>query len=244
MEDCQRRLSDYYNYEKNGAKWKDELQKSKNKLQENARKITKGLLDRKEKDEKPKFTDKEIEVEFEKFWSSVKRNFFSKKETAFEADNVCENFVKEIGEKYGKIPGFKKIMEKFGFHLENKFNIEWVENSHVDFVEKDFCKIGKEIFRMKDSEFLKDIENLIASVQWKMSKELTDLCDAGGFKKMKFMYNYSTFNCGSSVKQYLAKAEAVLIETHNESSQKNAYNLTDSSKVMFLFYCTNCYPNF
>ena len=43
---------------------------------------------------------------------------------------------------------------------------------------------------MKDSEFLKDIENLIASVQWKISKEVIDLCDAGGFKKMKFMYNF------------------------------------------------------
>ena len=236
MEDCQRRLSDYYTYEKNSAKWKDELQKSKNKLQENARKLAKELLDRKEKDEKPEFTDKEIEAEFGKFWSSVKRDFFSKKETTFEAENVCANFVTEIGEKYGKIPGFKKIMEKFGFRLENTFHIEWVENSHVDFVEKDFCKIGKEIFRMKDSEFLKDIENLIANVQWKISKEVIDLCDAGGFKKMKFMYNYSTFNCESSVKQYLAKAEAILIETHNESSQKNAYNLTDAFKVMFLCF--------
>ena len=230
MEDCQRRLSDYYNYEKNGAKWKDELQKSKTKLQENARKIAKELLDRKEKGEKPEFTDKEIEIEFEKFWSSVKRNFFSKKETAFEAENVRTSFVKEIREKYDKTPGFSKIRENFGLHLENAFNIEWVENSHVDFVEKDFCK---EISRTKNSEFLKDIDNLIASAQRKISKELIDLCDSGGFKKMKFMYNYSTFNCGSSVKQYLAKAEAILVETHNESSQRNAYNLTESFKAMF-----------
>ena len=233
MEDCQRRLTDYYNYEKNDAKWKNELQKSKKKLQKDARKFAKKLLDRKEKDEKPEFTDKEIEIEFEKFWGSVKTNLSSKKETAFEADNVRANFVKEIGEKYGKTSGFKKIMEKFGFRLENTFNIEWVENSHVDFVAKDFCKIGKEIFRMKDSELLKDIENLTEIVQGKISKEVIGLCDAGGFKKMKFMYNYSFFNCGSSIKRYLAKAEAILIETHNQSSQKNAYNLTDAFKVMF-----------
>ena len=233
MEDCQRRLSDYYKYETNVAKWKDELQKSKNELQKNARKMAKQLLDRKEKDEKPEFTEKEIEAEFGNFWSSVKTDFFSKKEITFEAENVCINFVKEIGEKYAKIPGFKKIMDKFGFHLENTFNLEWVENSHVDFVEKDFCKTDKEFFRMEDSEFLKDIENLIVSIQCKILKEVINLCDAGGFKKMKFMYDYSTFNCGFSVKQYLTKAEAILIETHNESSQKRAYKLTETFKVMF-----------
>ena len=236
MEDSQRRLSNYFNYEKNGAKWKEELQKSKNDLQENARKSAKELLDRKEKDDEPEFTNKEIEDEFEKFWNSVKANFFSKKETAFKADDVRANFVKEIVEEYGKIPGFKKIIEKFGYHLENEFSIEWIENSHVDFVERDFRKIGEEIFQMKDSEFLKDIENLIASVQWKISKEVINLCDAGGFKKMKFMYNYYTFNCGYSVKQYLAKVEAILIETHNESSQKNTYRLTDAFKVIFVCF--------
>ena len=39
MEDCQRRLSDYYNYEKNGAKWKDELQKSKNNFRKTQGKL-------------------------------------------------------------------------------------------------------------------------------------------------------------------------------------------------------------
>ena len=91
MEDCQRRLSDYYKYETNVAKWKDELQKSKNELQKNARKMAKQLLDRKEKDEKPEFTEKEIEAEFGNFWSSVKTDFFSKKEITFEAENVCIN---------------------------------------------------------------------------------------------------------------------------------------------------------
>lgn len=49
MGDCQRRLSDLYNHEKNAAKWKDELQQSKYKLQECARKTAIELLDRKKK---------------------------------------------------------------------------------------------------------------------------------------------------------------------------------------------------
>ena len=34
VKDCQRRLSDYYNHEKNNAKWRKELQKKKNKVQD------------------------------------------------------------------------------------------------------------------------------------------------------------------------------------------------------------------
>ena len=49
MEDCQRRLIDYYNHEKNGAKWRDELQQSKNKLQHHARQIAHEQLRKKEK---------------------------------------------------------------------------------------------------------------------------------------------------------------------------------------------------
>ena len=240
MENCQRRLSDYYSYEKNGAKWKEELQESKNKLQENVRKSVKELLDKKEKDDKPEFTNKEIEDEFQKFWSSVKTNFFSKKETTFEADDVRTKFVTEIGEEYGKIPGFKKIIEKFGYNLGNEFSIEWIENSHVD-----FRKIGEEIFRMKDSEFLQDIENLIANVKQRILTEVINLCDDSGFKKMKFRYNYCTFDCGSSVKQYLAKAKSILIETHDGSSQKNAYCLTEAFEVIFVCFAAQiAIPNF
>ena len=50
---------------------------------------------------------------------------------------------------------------------------------------------------------------------------------------MKFKVNSTIFNCGSFVKQYLAKAEEMLTEAHNRSSQKNIYNLTDTFKVLF-----------
>ena len=233
MGDCQRRLSDLYNHEKNAAKWKDELQQSKYNLQECARKNAIELLDRKKKDEKPEFTIEEIEDKFNKFWSSVKESFFSKKAPTFKADDVNECFTKEITEKYSDVTGFKKVFERFGFRLKNKFNIEWVETSHVEFIGKGFFKLVKETIGIKDFEFLKNIEDLMTSLKSEILSEVVDLCDIGGFLKIKFKVNSTIFNCGSFVKQYLAKAEEMLTEAHNRSSQKNIYNLTDTFKVLF-----------
>ena len=70
VEDCQRRLRDYYNHEKNDAKWRDGLQRSTNKLQDDARQISNGLLRKKEKETgeniTPEFSDDEIERERER----------------------------------------------------------------------------------------------------------------------------------------------------------------------------------
>ena len=111
MENCQRKLSDYYKHEKNGAKWKDELQKSKNELHDKAKVIANELLLKKESDSDPEFTDQEIENEFEKFWSSIKTRFISSKEKTFLPDNVRKTFVSEIGMKYGYVPNFKHIQK-------------------------------------------------------------------------------------------------------------------------------------
>ena len=67
MEDCKRRLNDLYSYEKNAAKWKHEMQQSKNKLQKYARENATELLDTKQKGEKQEFTNEEIEDKFNKF---------------------------------------------------------------------------------------------------------------------------------------------------------------------------------
>ena len=47
------------------------------------------------------------------------------------------------------------------------------------------------------------------------------------------------------VRKYLVKAINILIETHDESGQKDVYNLTDTFKVMFLFFAAQtAIPNF
>ena len=47
---CKICLIDYYNHEKNGVKWRHELQQSKNKLQDHARQIADEILLKKEKE--------------------------------------------------------------------------------------------------------------------------------------------------------------------------------------------------
>ena len=55
-------------------------------------------------------------------------------------------------------------MDKFGPHLDNTFNIEWVESSHVEFIEKDLFKTDQETIDIKDSEFLKSMEDLMTNL--------------------------------------------------------------------------------
>ena len=62
---------------------------------------------------------------------------------------------------------------------------------------------------------------------------------------MHFQSDSATFDCGTLVKRYLAKAIDLLVKTHEESYQKNVYNLTDTFKVMFLFNAAQlAIPNF
>ena len=127
VEDCQRRLSDYYNHEKNGAKWEDELQQIKRNFQDHVRHIANELLRKKEKqtvDIKPEFSNHEIENTFQEFWGSVTDGSNSKKEKTFVIDNVPLKFANEIGLKYGHVASFRKIYGKFGMYLQNEFKIE------------------------------------------------------------------------------------------------------------------------
>lgn len=57
------------------------------------------MLDRKQKGEKTKFPNEEIEDEFVKFWSSEKENPFPENAPASEVDDFRPSFVKEIEEK-------------------------------------------------------------------------------------------------------------------------------------------------
>ena len=240
MEDCKRRLSDFYSYEKNAYKWKHELQQSKNELQEYARKNATELLDTNQKGEKPEFTNEEIEDKFNEFWSSVKCKFLSKKVPASEVDNVSSSFVEEIREKSCNVPGFKKILEKFGFHLENRFSIEWIELSHVEFTE-DRCS---NTIHAKN-EFSKNIKDLMESLELRILSEVVNLCDAEGFLKMKFKANSKIFSCGSFVKHYLIKVQEMLIEAHDKSPQKDIYNLRNTFKIIFLCFAAQiAIPNF
>ena len=235
MENCQRKLSDYYKHEKNGAKWKDELQKSKNELHDKAKVIANELLLKKESDSDPEFTDQEIENEFEKFWSSIKTRFISSKEKTFLPDNVRKTFVSEIGMKYGYVPKFKHIQEKFGSHLENEFRTDWIKLDHVEFVGGFIHRKFKQHVGTDYIDFLNNMENLIANVELRLSREVINLQNIGGLIRMQFQPDSAIFDCATLVRQYLAKATDILVQTHSHSSQKDIYNLTDTFKVIFYF---------
>ena len=249
MEDCQRRLSDYYNHEKNGAEWRDELQQTKNKLQDHARHFADELLRKKEKKASenitPEFSDHEIENKFQEFWSFVKDRFNSKKEKTFVPDNVPLNFANEIGLKYGHVASFRKICNKFGVYLQNKFKIEWVKFSHVEFIGNAISRNYRKGIGISDAEFFQNMWELIATTESKLLHNVIDLCDVEGLIKMHFQSDSSIFDCKKLVKQYLGKAIDLLVETHEESQQKNLYNLTDTFKTMFLFNAAQlAIPNF
>ena len=244
MENCQRRLSYYYKHEKNDAKWKDELQKSKIELNGKAKRIAYDLLLQKNSDSTPEFTDHEIESEFEKFWSYKKDRFISKKEKTFAPDNVREKFVNEIGMKYGYVANLKNIYNNFGSHLQHEFRIEWINNSHVEFIGNFLCKFYKEHFAKRNA-FLKDMENLIEKVEQRLLCDVIQTTNNGGLIRMQFQPDSIIFDCGTLVRLYLSKATDILIQTHNQSSQKEIYNLTDTFKVMFLFFAAQiAIPNF
>lgn len=139
VEDCQGRLWDYYKHEKNGAKWRVDLQKSKNKLQDDARQIANDLLREKEKEAGEnenitlQFTAVKIEEKFQKFQIPVKNKFSSEKETAFHPMKVRQEFANEIGLRYGHVSDFTKVSNNFGVHMEKKFKHNWVKLSHIEF---------------------------------------------------------------------------------------------------------------
>ena len=236
MENCKRRLIDYYKHEKNDAKWKDELQKSKNELHDKVKLIANELLRKKESGSSPEFTDQEIGDEFEKFWIPKKDRFISSKEKTFAPDNVTEKFVNDITIKHGHVPNFKNIHRNFGLNLENEFKIEWIKIPHVEFIGNYIFRKYKEHIATAYIDFLQNMEDLMANVEYTLIREVISLQNNGDFFKMKFQSDSAIFDCGTLVRQYLAKATDILIQTHNQSPQKDVYNLTDTFIVMFLFF--------
>ena len=239
IEDCQRRLTDFYNHEKNGAEWRDELKQIKSKVQDHARQTAIKLLSKKDKKTgetiAPEFSDLEIENEFQTFWSSVKDGYISREQKTYVPDNIPQKFYQEIGLKYGKVAGFKKISDKFGLHLQNKFKIEWVKFSHVVFIGNILSKNYKK-YRISETEFLQNMCKLTTTVEDNLLSNVIGLCNIGGLTKMHFQPDSAIFDCGRLVKQYLTKALDVLEETHKKSPQKKLYNLTCTFKAIFLFY--------
>ena len=248
MEDCQRRLSDYYNHEKNGAKWRDEVQQSKNKVQDHGRRIANELLSKKEEEAdeniKPEFRNHEVDNKFQEFWVSVIDEFNSKKEKTFAPDNVPQKFANEIRLKYLFVANFKKISDMFGVNLGNKFKSVWVSSSHVEFTGDSFENPYMH-WKNSDAEFSQNIQELVAAVESKLTNDVISLHDVGGLLKMNFQSDSPIFDCGTLVKQHTTKAIDLLAETHEESRQKNLFNLTDTFKVMFLFNAAQlAIPNF
>ena len=236
LDNCQIRLKRYYKHEANDAKWRDELQRSKNELHEMTKQIASNLLLKKESDGAPKFTDQEIEKEFEKFWSSKKDRFISSKEKTFVPENVRTKFLYEIGSKYGKVAKFKSILNKFGSNLENKFKIEWIQSTDVEFSRCAIHRKFREYLRIENINFLQNMENLIATVEHRLLHEVINLHNSKGLSRMQFQHDSSIFDCGMLVRRYLSKAINILMQTHTQSGQNDVYKLTDTFKVIFLFF--------
>ena len=89
------------------------------------------------------------------------------------------------------------------------------------------------------------MEDLIANAEQRLIHEVIHLSNSKGLIRMQFQHDSSIFDCGMLVRKYLVKAINILIETHDESGQKDVYNLTDTFKVMFLFFAAQtAIPNF
>ena len=226
-----RRLSDYYKNEKNDSKWKDLLQKSKIELNEKVKRIAYKLLLKKEIE----FTDQEIVDNFERFWSSKKNTFISKKGKTFALGNVAKAFVNEIRMKYGYSVNLMNIYGNFGSHLQSEFRIEWIKISHVEFIGSTIYKLFKEHLAERNT-FLKNKEDLIDNVEQRLLREVIQTTNNGGLMRMQFLPNSIIFECGTLMRLYLTKATDILIQNHNQSSQKDIHNLTDTTKEIFLFF--------
>ena len=239
MENCQRRLNDYYNHEKDDAKLRFELQQSKTTLQHTARRIANDLIQQKEgkagENSAPDFSDREIENEFQKFWDSEKERFILKREKTFAPVNVRRTFISEIHLKYGHVAEFQKIFDEFGANLQNKFKIECIKPSYVEF--QGTSRISK-LTGISETQFLDDMRYLIPMIETKLLQDIIGLYEVEGLRKMFFQPNSGTFDCETLAKQYLAKAIDILVQVHKDSQQyrKYKFNLTDRFKVMFSFF--------
>ena len=239
MENCQRRLTDYYNHEKNDTKWRYELQQRKNILIHRARQIANKLIQQKEEEtggnNTREFTYQEIEDEFQKLWNPEDEKFIPKKEKTCVPDNVRQIFIDEIGSKYGHVANFQNTSSKFGVNLENEFKNHWLNFSHVEFKKRFPLNPINCAKTSTEKIFYNNIKELISMTETKMLQSVIGISEVEGMKRMHFQPNSSTFDCGTLVKQYLAKATNLLIQTHRKSQQSKDYDLTDTFKVMFLF---------
>ena len=105
-------------------------------------------------------------------------------------------------------------------------------------------KFYKENFA-KRNELLKNMTKLIDMVEQRLLREVIQTESNGDLIRMQFQSDSIIFDCGTLARMYLAKAIDILMETHNQSSQKEIYNLTDTFKVMFLFFAAQiAIPNF
>ena len=174
--------------------------------------------------------------EIQEHWGSVNDGSNSKTEKTFVPGNVRQKFTDEIVLKYGHLPSFRRIYNKFDVNLQHKFEIEWVKTSHFEFTGGLVFRNYKKYSDFAGSGFFQNMQELIATAKSKLLCDVIQVYDVGGLIKMHFQSDSAIFDCGTLVKQYLAKAIDLLEETHKESEQKNLFNLTDTFKVMFLFF--------
>ena len=228
-----------YNHGNSDAKWKTELKNRKNSLQDHAKQVATELLVKKKKEAgeaiAPDFSDHEIESKFQKFWNSVRDGFGSKKNRMFVSENVRQKFFNEIRSRCGHVASIQRISNKFGLCLQNEFQVEWINFSHVVYTGNIIARNYNFHIGISQEEFYESMRELISTTESKLLYHVIDLCHVGGLKKMRFQSDPTIFDCEALVKEYLTKAIDLLVKTHEESQQKNKYTLTDTFKAIFLF---------
>ena len=123
--------------------------------------------------------------------------------------------------------------------MQNEFKIERIKPSYVEF--QGTSMISK-LTGISEAKFLEDMRYLIPTTERTLTNKVTGLYEVGGLTKMLFQPNSTTFDCGTLIKQYLAKAMDILVQTHKETQQNRKYNfnLTDRFEAMFSFFAAQC----
>ena len=84
-------------------------------------------------------------------------------------------FVNEITTEHGKVAKFNSILDRFGSNLENKFKIEWIQRSDVEFTRNIIHRKLREYLKIENIDLLQNMEDLIANVEHRLQHEVIHL---------------------------------------------------------------------
>lgn len=123
----QKMPSNHYNAEKSSGKWTHELQQSKYNFRNMQGKMLLKCQIQSKRVRKRNSLMKKLRTILSNFGVLKKRTRFLKMCQHLRQMTLGQALSRKQRKNNGDVPGYKKIIEKFGLCLENIFNIEWVE---------------------------------------------------------------------------------------------------------------------